>query len=408
MTTLLQEKKQIYVLTPIYATTTSMQGATPVVHYFTREWVKMGHEVTVFHISARFPKAFYWIGKYFQHQLSSRLGMLVPIDSPKDSDYEVEGVTVHHRCFRKMKPHSLYSKGQMLKALEWIAGECEKNGVPDWFVGHWDNPQLELLTALKKRYNRPIALVFHSNDFNIETKYGPKGLEMLKGIDVIGFRSPIGQRRFVEKYGEPKRSFIASSGVSEVFLSAGEKHKRILKQPVRNFVYVGSLIARKYPSAIMEALSQVYPDGNFTMTFIGDGAERSRIEEEHRHRGCIGELRFTGRIPREDIIRYLKESDVFVMISKAEIFGLVYLEAMALGIIPIGSRNEGIDGIIQDGENGFLCSAGNVEELAEILDKIKNMKPEQLTDMSKDAKATAQKYSDEGVAEKYIKALANQ
>ena len=111
------------------------------------------------------------------------------------------------------------------------------------------------------------------------------------------------------------------------------------------------------------------------------------------------------RIPREDIIRYLRESDVFVMISKAEIFGLVYLEAMALGVIPIGSKNEGIDGIIRDGENGFLCEAGNVEELIGLLDKIKNMESEQLSEISKEAKATAQRYSDKGVAEKYIKAL---
>ena len=383
-----------------------MQGTTPVVHYFAREWVKMGHEVTVFHISARYPTPFYWIGKHFQHQLNSRLGMLVPVDSPKDGDYEADGVIVHHRSFRKFKPHSLYSKGQIQKALEWIAGECEKNGVPNWFVGHWDNPQLELLTVLKKRYNRPVALVFHSNDFNIEKKYGLKGLEMIKGLDVLGFRSPIGQRRFVEKYWVPKRSFIASSGVSEVFLSAGEKHQRILKQPVRNFVYVGSLIARKYPSAIMDALARVYPEGDFTMTFIGDGAERAKIEEEHRLRGYIGELRFTGRIPREDIIRYLRESDVFVMISKAEIFGLVYLEAMALGVIPIGSKDEGIDGIIRDGKNGFLCEAGNVEELIGLLDKIKKMESKQLSEMSKEAKVTAQRYSDKGVAEKYIKALA--
>lgn len=156
----------------------------------------------------------------------------------------------------------------------------------------------------------------------------------------------------------------------------------------------------------MEALAQVYPDGDFKMTFIGDGAERTRIEEEHRLRGCIGELRFTGRIPCEDIIRYLRESDVFVMISKAEIFGLVYLEAMALGAIPIGSRDEGIDGIIRDGENGFLCEAGNVEELIVILDNIKSMEPAQLSEMSKEAKETAQKYSDKGVAENYIKALA--
>lgn len=203
------------------------QGATPVVHYFTREWVKMGHEVTVFHISARYPKPFYWVGKRFQHQLNSRLGMLVPVDSPKDCDYEAEGVIVHHRSFRKLMPHSLYSKGQMKKALEWIAGECDKKGYPDWFLGHWDNPQLELLTVLKKRYDCPIALVFHDNDFDIEKKYGSEGLEMVKGLDAIGFRSPVGQRRFVEKYGEPNRSFIASSGVSEAFLIAGEQYQKI-------------------------------------------------------------------------------------------------------------------------------------------------------------------------------------
>ena len=396
---------KLYVLTPIYATTTSMQGATPVVHYFTREWVKIGHGVTVFHVSARYPKLFYWVGKHFQHQLNSRLGMLVPVDSPKDGDYVAEGVTVHHRSFRKLKPHSLYSQRQIQKAFEWIAGECEKNGVPDWFIGHWDNPQLELLTALKKRFNKPIALVFHSNDFDFEKKYGPAGLEMVKDLDAIGFRSPIGQKRFSEKYGEPKRVFIASSGVSEAFLDAGLKWTRVVKHPVRNFVFVGSLIARKYPTTIITALSRVYPDGDFSMTFIGDGAEKASIEAEYLRLGSIGTLQFTGRIPREDIIQYLKQADVFVMISKAEIFGLVYLEAMALGVIPVGSRNEGIDGIIRDGNNGFLCEAGNVEELTEVITTIKNMPTEQLTELSMKARATAIDYSDKGVAEQYIKVL---
>lgn len=94
---------KIYVLTPIYATTTTLQGETPVVHCFTREWVKMGHEVTVLHISTRFPNAFYWVGKHFQHQLNSRLGFAVPVDCPRDKDYKAEGVTVHHRCFQEGK-----------------------------------------------------------------------------------------------------------------------------------------------------------------------------------------------------------------------------------------------------------------------------------------------------------------
>ena len=133
--------------------------------------------------------------------------------------------------------------------------------------------------------------------------------------------------------------------------------------------------------------------------------ERKNIEEIHQQLGCKGNVRFKGRIPREEIIQYLKQADVFVMISKAEIFGLVYLEAMALGLIPIGSRNEGIDGIICDGDNGFLCEAGNVDELTEILQKIKEMPSEQLVKISNKAKQTAQSYSDEGVAKYYLENL---
>ena len=63
----------------------------------------------------------------------------------------------------------------------------------------------------------------------------------------------------------------------------------------------------------------------------------------------------------------LKQHDVFIMISKNETFGLVYLEAMAVGCITIASRQEGFDGIIKHGYNGFLCEAGNQEELEKLI-----------------------------------------
>ncbi len=396
---------KIFVLTPIYATSTSMQGATPVVHYFTREWVKMGHDVTVFNFVAKYPKLFYWLGKHFQHKLNSMLGMLVPVKCPHDDDYLAEGVTVHRRCFKKIKPHSLYSKKELEKELLCVVNECEKSGIPDWFVGHWDNPQLELLDLLKNRFHKPTCLVVHDNSFDFEGKYGENGFRMLSNLDVLGFRSPVGLRRYEQKYGEIKRSFIASSGVSDAFLKAGIGYEKEFNTPVRNYVFVGSLINRKFPSLIVRALSRVYSDGGFTMTFIGDGAERENILKEHQRSGGVGTVRFTGRIPRDEIIEYLKQADVFVMISKGEIFGLVYLEAMALGLIPIGSKNEGIDGVITDEENGFLCTAGDVEELETIIEKIKRMSPESLKKMSDNAKKTANDYSDENVAREYINTL---
>ena len=398
----------IFVLTPIYATTTSKQGMTPVIHYFTREWAKMGHDVTVFNLVANYPKPFYWIGKLFQHRLNSWLGMLVPTESPKDCDYKAEGVTVHCRCFKKFRPHAPYSKNELQRALNYIISECERSGVPDWFVGHWDNPQLELLTALKKRFGKPICLVFHSNRFDLKRKYGEAGVRMVKNLDVVGFRSNVGQENFIKQYGELAHSFIASSGVSEFFLKAGAQSMRVVKQPIRNFVFVGSLINRKYPLAVLQALMKVYPAGGFKMTFIGDGAEKATIENEYSRMGKKGELVFTGRIPRERIAEHLAKSDVFIMVSSGEIFGLVYLEAMSFGLITVGSKNEGIDGIIHDGDNGFLCEAGNVNELSEVLKKINTMPSEQLVIISKNARATAFEYSDEGVARRYLKALSQQ
>lgn len=396
---------KLFVLTPIYATTTLQQGATPVVHYFTREWVKMGHEVKVFHLGHKFPRPFYWISKRFQHQLNTRLGMLVPIEYPSDDDYVAEGVSVCLRNIKKIKPHSRYSKRQIKYAFDLIVEECEKNGVPDWFIGHWDNPQLELLCALKQKYNKPICLVLHSNNFDFDGLYGDEARIMLAQLDVVGFRNKAAKEAFVKKYGQPKKSFIAYSGVSEAFLNAGANNTKTFASPVRNFIFVGSLINRKYPTEIITALSTVYPDGDFSMTYIGDGADKARIEEEYKKQGEKGTLIFTGRIPREEIVEYLKQADVFIMISKGEIFGLVYLEAMALGVIPIGSKNEGIDGVIVDGENGFLCEAGNSEELFAIISKIKNLSTDSLQQLSKNAIQTANAFSDNGVAKQYINNL---
>ena len=70
----------------------------------------------------------------------------------------------------------------------------------------------------------------------------------------------------------------------------------------------------------------------------------------------------TGRKPREEVILMLDRADCFIMISRDEVFGLVYLEAMARGCIVVASRGEGMTGIIEDGVNGFLCAAGDENE----------------------------------------------
>ena len=109
-----------------------------------------------------------------------------------------------------------------------------------------------------------------------------------------------------------------------------------------------------------------------------------------------------GRQERDEVVRQMDESDVFVMISRNEAFGLVYLEAMARGCITIASRKEGFDGIIQDGVNGFLCEAGNTDELASIITRLRQMPINELQKISDAAVKTASELTDEKAAAYYL------
>lgn len=396
---------KIVLLSSVYPAKDAPKGTTPVVHYFTKEWVVMGHQVHVFHTESSFPKVLYLLVKPFKKLLDSKLGYMVPTQAPKEYKEEKDGVVVNHVTLKKLKPHGKFSNKQIRRVFNLISSCVEKEGVPDCFVGHWDNPQLELLHLLKEKYKRPTCLVYHCNQFKqLFSCYGNETESLVNDVDLVGFRNITAQGKYERLFSPPARSFIAASGVSKSFVEAGKMFEKDYKR-IEKFVYVGALIHRKYPVTVIEALHQSYQDMPFEITYIGEGEDKKLVQRRFNELVCNGKLSFTGRIPREEVIDYLKLSDVFVMVSKGEIFGLVYLEAMALGCITIAARNEGVDGIIEDGVNGFLCEAGNAEELTSIIEKIRKMSPDELKTMSFKAKETAQAYSDEKVAKNYIAEL---
>jgi glycosyltransferase involved in cell wall biosynthesis len=396
---------RIFLLSSVYPSQSSTKGTTPVVHYFTKEWVLDGHIVHVFHTESAFPKVFYFFGRLFKKILDSKLGHLVPTQAPKEYNEIKDGVNITHISLKKIIPHGRFSKKQIQRAFMIISSYIEKESMPDCFVGHWDNPMLELLHMLKSHYHRPTCLVYHSNQFSqLYNCYGNDTEDLVNDIDLVGFRNITAQATYEKIFGRPVRSFIAASGVSKPFLEAGKELDKEISD-IRKYVYVGALIHRKYPVSVIEALHKSYQGQPFEITYIGEGDDRKMVKQRFDELNCKGKLTFTGRIPREEVIKYLQQSDVFVMVSRGEIFGLVYLEAMALGCITIAARNEGIDGIIEDGVNGFLCEAGNVEEIASIINRIRQLSSAELDAISRRAKETACAYSDRKVAQNYIDEL---
>ena len=392
--------KKILVLTNIYPDAEGVSEATPVVHYFAREWVKMGYEVRVAYYAACFPMIIRLLLRILNRRISAKAGYAVSGRNLPDRTYALDGVRVNRIRMKKRKPHACYSEAQLEKAFEkTLAGCRSEHFVPDVILSHWPNPMLDIMARLKAVFSCRTCYVAHAGR-EIDV-YGDRAEALLRSVDTVGFRSAFIRDKFLQyhSYGGPV--FPCYSGIPEKFLPDAAFRKAF--DGVKSFVYVGTLIERKYPEKIVEALKLSFGKTPFSMTYIGRGAQESAV----RKAACGVEecVHLSGRMEREAVMEQLKQADVFVMISRDETFGLVYLEAMAAGCITVASRNEGFDGIIRDGENGFLCKAGDEKELADVISRIRSLSGAELQRISLSAMETARELTDYKAAEKYIESV---
>jgi N-acetyl-alpha-D-glucosaminyl L-malate synthase BshA len=98
------------------------------------------------------------------------------------------------------------------------------------------------------------------------------------------------------------------------------------------------------------------------LVMVGDGSERTNAEHRARCLGVFEQCSFVGKQPR--IVDYLSASDVLLLPSDQESFGLAALEAMACEVPVIASRVGGLPEVVTDGETGFLSPVGDVDKMA--------------------------------------------
>jgi N-acetyl-alpha-D-glucosaminyl L-malate synthase BshA len=98
------------------------------------------------------------------------------------------------------------------------------------------------------------------------------------------------------------------------------------------------------------------------LQLVGDGPERPRIEAQVHSLGLSDHVRFLG--DQVELVELLQGSDVFLLPSTTESFGLAALEAMACGVPVVASNVGGVSELVTDGEVGFLAPAGDVAAMA--------------------------------------------
>ena len=123
----------------------------------------------------------------------------------------------------------------------------------------------------------------------------------------------------------------------------------------RSIVTVAHLVGRKRHEDVLRALAADLPEVRYDV--IGDGPQRGALEALARELGVAGRVRFHGQLAHERALEVARRSDVFVMPSVDEAFGVAYVEAMAAGMPAIGAEGEPGPSEIAQAGGGMLLVA---------------------------------------------------
>lgn len=208
-----------------------------------------------------------------------------------------------------------------------------------------------------------------------------------KLAELVACRSRVIKDKFLKLYPEfEEKTVLCESGIDfEPILKTTNNKKSV--------VTCANLIKRKNVDKLVLAVNEM---SDFELTVIGDGFELKNLKKIAKNN-----INFVGQKQNKDVLEIMKKSDIFILPSVGETFGMVYLEAMGCGCITVCTKSDGIDGIINDNENGFLTEP-SVSSIKSVLQKIQNLSDNELKNILQNCYNTAKTYNSLNCADMYI------
>jgi glycosyltransferase involved in cell wall biosynthesis len=132
---------------------------------------------------------------------------------------------------------------------------------------------------------------------------------------------------------------------------------------------------RKGVDKVMHALKDVAGQLDFHYTVVGSGSRLEELKDLANQLGLRETVRFTGRVSQEELEKYYREADLFVLTSASskdncEGFGIVYLEANARGVPVLAARLGGVPDAVQDGVSGMLIESAEIVSIRRAIEII--------------------------------------
>lgn len=201
----------------------------------------------------------------------------------------------------------------------------------------------------------PFVAGVHVSDLEVLTNpiysiyFKPELEKAYKNATKIACRSNVLKQKFLKLYPEyENKTFVCYSGIDF------EPIKRNWQPSGKIRVLTcANLIKRKNVDLVIKECENL----NVELRIIGDGKELNNLKK------LSSKPVFLGYLPHAKVLEEMKKADIFALPSINETFGMVYLEAMASGCITVCRKDDGVSGIIKNGENGYFWQDGIIEKI---------------------------------------------
>ncbi len=290
-------------------------------------------------------------------------------------DYEYDNVRVFFPRFLHA-PIGYFRKKLGDNFFKSALRVIKKEGLEfDIIHAHFTWPSGYAGVKLGKKFRVPVVVTAHGYDvYDLPFRdkyYLEKIIWTLKTCDHVITVSRSNLDILTGKLGVPESrvSLISNGFDGRLFRPMDKEHTREelgLPLDKKIVLSVGNLVPVKGHEFLIQASKTVLNTRKDVLfVIVGGGPLRKKLESLTGELGVRGHFLFAGPRPHEEILLWMNAADLFVLPSLSESFGIVALEALAVGTPVVATINGGSEEIITSKEYGLLCPSADPECLAE-------------------------------------------
>ncbi|MDO4420825.1 MAG: glycosyltransferase family 4 protein [Eubacteriales bacterium] len=260
----------------------------------------------------------------------------------------------------------------------------KEHKVSKLFFSHFDVNNFDIIHAhtlftsgyialkAKELWNIPYVVAVRGSDINVFFKkrilLRSIGQKILRKADAIVFISPSARdevlNNYIRSYEKElieNKTFVIPNGIDNFWLKNSylKKNNEIDKRIIK-LIYYGDINKNKNIITSIKAAELLIKDGYKIIFYIAGELSNSYYKQLIEEKSFI---KYLGFLPKEKLIDYLRESDIFIMPSYSESFGLSYVEAMSQSIPVIYTEKQGFDNRYKEGTVGFHVNPDSPEEI---------------------------------------------